>query len=266
MPVLVVTDSWFGNNGLLKPLRQTLGERAHVLTRLRVNNTLYALPPAAEGRKGRPRKYGARLGSASDLAAGYQARAKSYVVSLYGKCREVLAHDRVLMLKTLRCPVRVVWVYRRTQWIALVTTDLGLTVEQIIEFYGARWKIESGFREIKQEIGSSQSQTRNAYAVTNCYVARPLTRFIASSLTMKPPIGVPFRAHPYRKPERNTPRENRDQFKEQSGTCQARPIQRYPSHRLKAGVARSDRSRCWEGLAEDEGMDFTETLAPARLM
>jgi len=167
VPVLVVTDSWFGNNGLLKPLRQTLGARAHLLTRLRVNNTLYALPPAAGGRKGRPRKYGAKLGSASDLAAGYQARAKPYVVSLYGKCREVLAHDRVLMLKTLRCSVRVVWVYRGSRWIALVTTDLALTVEQIIEFYGARWKIEAGFREIKQEIGSSHSQTRNAFAVTN---------------------------------------------------------------------------------------------------
>ena len=167
VPVLVVTDSWFGNNGLLKPLRQTLGERAHVLTRLRVNNTLYALPPPAERRKGRPRKYGARLGSASDLAADYQTRAESYGVSLYGKCREVLAHDRVLMLKTLRCRVRVVWVYRGSQWIALVTTDLALTVEQIIEFYGARWKIEAGFREIKQEIGSSQSQTRNPFAVTN---------------------------------------------------------------------------------------------------
>ena len=138
-----------------------------MLTRLRVNNTLYALPPPAEGRKGRPRKYGAKLGSASELAAGHQARAKSYGLSLYGKSREVLAHDRVLMLKTLRCPVRVVWVYRGSQWIALVTTDLALTVEQIIEFYGARWKIEAGFREIKQEIGSSQSQTRNPFAVTN---------------------------------------------------------------------------------------------------
>jgi hypothetical protein len=37
VPVLVVTDSAFGNNGLLKPLRQALGEPAHVLTRLRAN-------------------------------------------------------------------------------------------------------------------------------------------------------------------------------------------------------------------------------------
>jgi hypothetical protein len=27
--------------------------------------------------------------------------------------------------------------------------------------YGAHWKIEAGFREIKQEIGSAETQTRN---------------------------------------------------------------------------------------------------------
>jgi hypothetical protein len=33
-PVLVVAYSWFGNNGLLKPLRAALGPRAHLLSRL----------------------------------------------------------------------------------------------------------------------------------------------------------------------------------------------------------------------------------------
>jgi len=67
----------------------------------------------------------------------------------------------------VKCPVRVVWVFRKTQWIALFSIDLDLSIEQIIGYYGARWKIESGFKEIKQEIGSSKSQTRNAHAVIN---------------------------------------------------------------------------------------------------
>ena len=70
-----------------------------------------------------------------------------------------MASTKVVMLKTLKCPVRVVWVFRKTQWIALFSTDLNLTTVQIIEYYGARWKIESGFKEIKQDIGSSKSQT-----------------------------------------------------------------------------------------------------------
>ena len=62
--VLVVPNSWLGNDGLLKPLRAKLGERAHLLSRKRVNAALYGLPQSTAGRPGRSRKYGQRLGSA----------------------------------------------------------------------------------------------------------------------------------------------------------------------------------------------------------
>ncbi len=190
VPVLVVTDSWFGNNGLLKPLRQALGARAHLLSRLRVNAVLHDLPTARSGRAGRPRKYGERLGSVKAMQADLRASARTYSITLYGRVRDVVAAEQVVMLKSLRCQVRVVWVYRRTQWIALVTTDLTLSVAQIIEIYGARWKIEAGFREIKQEIGSAQTQTRNPDAVTNhlnfCLAATTITWLYAASLEQAP--------------------------------------------------------------------------------
>ena len=71
-----------------------------------------------------------------------------------------------------------------------MTTDLTLSVKQIIEFYGARWKIESGFKEIKQEVGSSKSQTRNPDAVLNhlnfCMMATSLTWVYADKLQYSP--------------------------------------------------------------------------------
>jgi hypothetical protein len=83
-----------------------------------------------------------------------------------------------------------VWVFRKTQWLALVTTDLTLTVEQIVEYYGARWKIEAGFREIKQEIGSAETQTRNPDAVTNhlnfCMAATAITWIYGAHLDKAP--------------------------------------------------------------------------------
>ncbi len=189
-PILVVADSWFGNNGLLKPLRACVGERAHLLSRLRVNAVLYAIPERITGRPGRPRKYGNRLGNAAQLAEAMRKQANLYTLHVYGALREVMAADQVVMLKTLRCPVRIVWVYRKSQWVALVTTDLDLSVEQIIEFYSARWKIEAGFREIKQEIGSSQTQTRNPDAVTNhlhfCMAAATITWIYAEHLNQAP--------------------------------------------------------------------------------
>ena len=94
------------------------------------------------------------------------------------------------MLKNLRCPARVVWVFRKTRWVAFFTTDLTLSVQQIIEYYGARWKIEAGFKEIKQEIGSARSQTRNAHAVINhlnfCTMATTLTWIYADRIQADP--------------------------------------------------------------------------------
>ena len=169
VPVTVVCDSWFGNDGLFKPVRKHLGNSFHLLSRLRSNNVLYSMAPTkrTKQKRGRPHKYGNRLGTCTEVAARIKPQASAHRVFLYGHYRDVLASTKVVMLKTLKCPVRVVWVFRKTQWIALFSTDLDLTTEQIIEYYGARWKIESGFKEIKQDIGSSKSQTRNVHAVTN---------------------------------------------------------------------------------------------------
>ena len=170
-PILVVADSWFGNNGLFKPLRERLGARVDLLSRLRVNAALYAIPEPLKARPGRPRKYGERLGNAADLAAAMREQAKTYTVHVYGA-------------------LRVVWVFRKSQWVALVTTDLDLSVEQIVEYYSARWKIEAGFREIKQEIGSAHTQTRNPDAVTNhlhfCMAATTITWIYAAHLHQAP--------------------------------------------------------------------------------
>lgn len=165
--LLVVCDSWFGNFGLWKPLRDAFGDRCHLLTRLRCNITIFATTPAPTGKPGRPRKYGSRLGNASSLAAVYRDQAQPYDVPLYGKLRRILAFDQLVMLKTLRCQVRIVWVFNRSRWVALCTTDLNLSVEEIVELYGARWKIEAGFKELKQEIGSSFTQARNPFSVNN---------------------------------------------------------------------------------------------------
>ena len=189
-PVLVVTDSWFGNDGLFRPLSECEFE-FHLLSRLRANTTLYDLPPNRLPRQpGRARKYGGRLGNASDLAGRYRDQARPVPVFLYGKPRVVMAYERIVMLKNLRCPVRVVWVFRQNRWVAFFSTDLDLSVEQILEIYGARWKIESGFKEIKQEIGSARSQTRNAHAVTNhlhfCMMAATVTWIYADRIQADP--------------------------------------------------------------------------------
>jgi hypothetical protein len=189
--IIVVSDSWFGNNGMWKPLRQELGTRIHMISRLRSNNNLFDQPRVTKIRKqGRPKMYGNQLGTTSSLAVTKRNYAHEYKVNLYGRERTVLASDRIVMLKTLKCPVRVVWVYRKTQWVALFTTDLTLSVAEIIEYYGARWKIEACFKELKRDIGSAETQTRNPVAVTNhldfCMMATSITWIYACSLEKTP--------------------------------------------------------------------------------
>jgi len=142
--ILLITDSWFGNDSLYKPLNQGLGRDFHLLSRLRCNNTLYDMPGQSRRKgPGCPRKYGKKLGNAASLAKEYLLLAKEYDVNLYGRVRSVMAFDRVVMLKTLKTSVRVVWIYRKTQWVALFSTDMSLSVPEMIEYYGARWKPES---------------------------------------------------------------------------------------------------------------------------
>ena len=189
--ILVITDSWFGNNSLFNPLRQKLDQGVHLLSRLRANNTIFDLPDAhAQKGPGRRKKYGKKMGNAASLAAEYLLLAKEYDVNLYGRTRTVLAFDRIVMLKTLKTEVRVVWVYRKTQWVALFSTDLSLSVGEMIEYYGARWKIEAAFKELKQDIGSAKTQTRHPNAVMNhlhfCMMATSLTWIYASRLEKTP--------------------------------------------------------------------------------
>jgi len=190
--ILIVADSWFGNNGMWEPLYRELGKQIHMISRLRANNNLFDIQPkiAINRKPGRPRIYGDKLGTTSELAVENRDLAQEYQVNLYGRNRTVLAYDQIFMLKTLKRAVRVVWIYRKTRWVALFSTDLTLSVTRIIEYYGARWKIEACFKELKREIGSAETQTRNSVAVTNhlefCMMATSLTWIYACRLANTP--------------------------------------------------------------------------------
>ena len=190
--IVAVTDSCFGINGLWKPLNDKLGCCFDMISRLRSNSNIFELPPQCPGKKrrGRPAKYGKKLGTAKSLAAEFKKLAINCDVNLYGRIRTVLAYEQLLMLKTIKHAVKVVWVYRQSQWVALFSTDTTLSVAQIIEYYGARWKIEAAFKELKRDIGSAETQTRHPDAVTNhlhcCMMAASVVWIYASRMEKTP--------------------------------------------------------------------------------
>jgi hypothetical protein len=189
-PILLVVDNWFACQTLVKPLRKEMKTKFHLLSRLRTNAKLYdKCVPEYSGR-GRPRKHGECIGNVKQESKKRKKKAKKYDVFIYGKKRTVRATSGIFYLKTLGIRVLVVWVYHRKSMVALFTTDLLLGVEKVIEYYSARWKQESGFKELKQDIGSQQTQARSKNAVTNhlnfCMMVVTVTWIYAAKLDRQP--------------------------------------------------------------------------------
>jgi len=170
LPVLVVCDSWFGNCAFLQGLRKALGGRmTHVLSRLRVSCALFEMPEKeARAKRGRPRKYGNRLPDVTALAAKMRDTARTEKITIYGKERDCTYSELVCMSKAWKCQVKVVFVYRPNGTVfPLICSDPTMAAARMIEYYAARWKIESGFKELKHEVGALDSQCRNEKAVEN---------------------------------------------------------------------------------------------------
>lgn len=72
-PILVVGDSWFGNNGLCGHLQQSEQHRAPTLPFAQQYSPVNAAGSPRQTSQGRPRKYGHRWESVGNLAASFSA-------------------------------------------------------------------------------------------------------------------------------------------------------------------------------------------------
>lgn len=148
-----------------------LPRRVTLTSRLRSNAALFARTPPRTGKRGRPAKWGQRLESLAQIATDPATRFRQAQVRRYGKAED-------LMLATIDClwgplgsqtPVRVILVQAAAKpcgyQIALITTDLDATAEQIVERYADRWPIEVCFEDAKQLAGVGEARNRAPKAV-----------------------------------------------------------------------------------------------------
>jgi hypothetical protein len=153
-----------------------LGDAMTITTRAKTNTVFYELAPPRTGKRGRPALKGTRIGTPTDIAA--TAKWKTVNVSRYGTTSTVKVAQRVcLWFGTWRTDtVRVILVAdtgRTTKTsaahgydIALITTDLTSTAQEIIARYAARWAIEVTFFDVKNILGVGQARNRVRNAVT----------------------------------------------------------------------------------------------------
>ena len=133
-------------------------------TRARSNAVFCEPAPPRTGKRGRPRLKGERIGTPGDIARC--ATWKTVTVTRYGTTATVqLTERRCLWYGTWRTdPVRVIGLRDtgRTSGydLALVTTDLTATAQEIIARYAARWSIEVTFFDVKNLLGVGQARNR----------------------------------------------------------------------------------------------------------
>jgi SRSO17 transposase len=142
-----------------------------VTSRLRSNAALYAPKPGPTGQRGRPRKWGERLGSLTRIATDPATQWAAHTVRRYGK-------EETVMLAQVDClwgplgpdtGVRVILVQDPSKpsgyQLALITTDLEASTAEIVERYADRWPIEVAFEDAKELFGVGHARNRSRRAV-----------------------------------------------------------------------------------------------------
>lgn len=80
---------------------------------------------------------------------------------------------------------RIVYVRDRNnkkKWVALISTDMSLTEEEIIQLYGKRWNIEVMFKVCKSYLNLANEFQCLSYDSVTAHTAVVMTRFMILSL------------------------------------------------------------------------------------
>jgi hypothetical protein len=145
--IVLMVDNLYAKAGLLEL------EGVILVSRLKCNAALFDAPPGRNpGRRGRPATYGKQFSAAHRWRRRLSKRRKLEVF-IYGKLVTIEAFVDVLVASpTLggRKILVVIFPQRNGETMnVFFTTDLELTPERLLELYGARFKIEDAFDELK---------------------------------------------------------------------------------------------------------------------
>lgn len=87
-----------------------------------------------------------------------------------------------------RIPVRIVFVRNRSNrkdWIALISTDLDISENEIIRRYGVRWNIEVFFKTCKQHLKLLKESNSPSFDAFTCHLAIVCVRFMILAVNQR---------------------------------------------------------------------------------
>jgi hypothetical protein len=158
--IVVVADSSYAVLELLASCI-SLPTPVTMITRLRLDAALYdPAPPREKGKKGAPRKKGARQPTLNERLHDPKTLWERVTVTWYGRTtRSVeLASDTAVWYHGGLPVVPIRWVLIRDVQgkfdpQALLCTDLTISAQQIVEWFVMRWQLEVTFEEARAHLG-----------------------------------------------------------------------------------------------------------------
>ena len=156
----MVADAYFSKAPFVNPL---LAKGIHVVSKLRHDAVGWDDPTPdqrSDAKRGKKWKLAHLL---------TQMPTSTLAVELYGQTITVEAVCRTLWLRNFNQKVKVVVVAGLKKPVLLFSTDLSLSMAQIIEIYGARFTVELAIRDLKGHFGLADYQ---------CYLTTAIYRFV----------------------------------------------------------------------------------------
>ncbi len=102
-----------------------------------------------------------------------------------GRSRYLLSVEVTVVKDGQSIPARIVYVRnrnKRNEYLALITTDMKLTEEEVIRIYGKRWEIEVFFKVCKSYLKLSKECRSLSYDAMTAHVAIVFTRYMLLSV------------------------------------------------------------------------------------
>ena len=142
-------DGYFGNNQTLQMVR---GTGLHLISKLRRDAALYVPPTHPYPGRGRPAIYGERV-NPQEIDSIYRVSTQTQghiTTEVYQiECRHKCFPDPLNVVCLLKTNAKT----QQKSHVLLLSSDLELAAETLIEYYSLRFQIEFNFRDAKQFYG-----------------------------------------------------------------------------------------------------------------
>jgi hypothetical protein len=189
--IILVGDGYFAKRKLLKTCIEL---KIPLISRLQSNAALYQpLKKHISKKRGRPPLYGKRLPILTRSAKATKGFSE-LTLKLYGKDRRVRVKRIDAVWKPAGQVIQILIVYYANQKkpAFFFSTDLSLSIEDILSRVAARWSLENIFKDLKEHLGWSHWQCRVEKAVRRsatltCSAASLLTLWSLSQASQRQP-------------------------------------------------------------------------------